>query len=111
MSRTTEHSGSRMSAGDLGVVELEPDGAGGRVVSLVRVLARRRHHLVPVRPERQPEWLHLRCGSRGEHPVDTINAQGMCVYCNRVHHEVRKLRTNTQWTYVLDAPHSCLGCT
>ena len=33
-----------MSAGDLGVVELEPDGAGGRVVALVRVLARRRHH-------------------------------------------------------------------
>ena len=51
-----------MSAGDLCVVELEPDGARGRVVALVRVLARRRHNLVAVRPERQPERLHLRCG-------------------------------------------------
>ena len=53
-----------MSAGDLDVVELEPDGAGGRVVALVRVLARRRHNLVAVRAESQAERLHLRCGSR-----------------------------------------------
>ena len=61
-----------MSARDLRVVELEADGAGGRVVALVRVLARRRHNLVPVRPESQAERLHLRCGSRGEHSLTLL---------------------------------------
>ena len=52
----------RTSARDLRVVELESDGAGGRVVALVRVLSRRRRNLVAVGAERQAERLHLRCG-------------------------------------------------
>ena len=51
----------QISARDLRVVELESDGARGRVVALVRVLPRRRHHLVAVRPERHAERLHLGC--------------------------------------------------
>ena len=66
-----------MSAGYLCVVELEPDGAGGRVVALVRVLARRRHHLVAVRPERQAERLHLRCGRYIKHMVCVFLYRGL----------------------------------
>ena len=50
------------STRDLRVVQLEADCARGRVVPLVRVLPRRRHHLVAVRPERHAERLHLSCG-------------------------------------------------
>ena len=57
---------SEESAGDLRVVELEPDRAAGGVVALVRVLPGGRHDLVAVRPERHPKWLHLGCARKRE---------------------------------------------